>query len=80
MIRGISGGQKRRVTSGEMIVGPKRVVFMDGAHHARSRKFVIGALQTVASWPARHSGSRATDDMGGRLHFAEVVSMLRACF
>ena len=54
MIRGISGGQKRRVTSGEMIVGPKRVVFMDGAHHAGSRKRLIGALQTVAGWPARH--------------------------
>ncbi|BBN01006.1 hypothetical protein Mp_2g03890 [Marchantia polymorpha subsp. ruderalis] len=29
MLRGISGGQKKRVTTGEMIVGPKRVMFMD---------------------------------------------------
>ncbi|KAK9916362.1 hypothetical protein WJX75_001804 [Coccomyxa subellipsoidea] len=29
MKRGVSGGQKKRVTSGEMIVGPKRVLFMD---------------------------------------------------
>ncbi|EIE18194.1 putative pleiotropic drug resistance protein 3 [Coccomyxa subellipsoidea C-169] len=29
MIRGISGGQKKRVTSGEMIVGPKSTMFMD---------------------------------------------------
>lgn len=28
MIRGISGGQKKRVTTGEMIVGPKRTLFM----------------------------------------------------
>ncbi|KAF3334923.1 pleiotropic drug resistance protein 3-like isoform X3 [Carex littledalei] len=29
MIRGISGGQRKRVTSGEMMVGPSRVLFMD---------------------------------------------------
>ncbi|KAK2971133.1 hypothetical protein RJ640_008557 [Escallonia rubra] len=29
MIRGISGGQKKRVTTGEMIVGPTKTLFMD---------------------------------------------------
>ncbi|KAI5408719.1 ABC transporter G family member 31 isoform X2 [Lathyrus oleraceus] len=29
MIRGISGGQKKRVTTGEMIVGPRKALFMD---------------------------------------------------
>ncbi|KAK4836609.1 hypothetical protein QYF36_025333 [Acer negundo] len=29
MNRGISGGQKRRLTTGEMIIGPTRVLFMD---------------------------------------------------
>ncbi|KAL3824398.1 hypothetical protein ACJIZ3_020427 [Penstemon smallii] len=29
MIRGISGGQKKRVTTGEMIVGPSKTLFMD---------------------------------------------------
>jgi ABC-type multidrug transport system ATPase subunit len=29
MIRGISGGQKKRVTTGEMIVGPKKTLFLD---------------------------------------------------
>ncbi|KAJ6434978.1 hypothetical protein OIU84_000261 [Salix udensis] len=29
MIRGISGGQKKRVTTGEMLVGPARAFFMD---------------------------------------------------
>ncbi|KAF5767760.1 putative sulfate-transporting ATPase [Helianthus annuus] len=29
MIRGISGGEKKRVTTGEMLVGPARVFFMD---------------------------------------------------
>ncbi|DBB05992.1 hypothetical protein WJX82_004698 [Trebouxia sp. C0006] len=29
MIRGISGGQKKRVTTGEMMVGPKKTLFMD---------------------------------------------------
>ncbi|CAH9087709.1 unnamed protein product [Cuscuta europaea] len=29
MLRGISGGQKKRVTTGEMIVGPAKALFMD---------------------------------------------------
>ncbi|KAL8536980.1 hypothetical protein ACS0TY_012239 [Phlomoides rotata] len=29
MIRGISGGQRKRVTTGEMIVGPSKALFMD---------------------------------------------------
>ncbi|XP_034687785.1 ABC transporter G family member 31 isoform X3 [Vitis riparia] len=29
MLRGVSGGQKRRVTTGEMIVGPRKTLFMD---------------------------------------------------
>uniref|UniRef100_A0A6V7QUP9 ABC transporter domain-containing protein n=1 Tax=Ananas comosus var. bracteatus TaxID=296719 RepID=A0A6V7QUP9_ANACO len=29
MLRGISGGQRKRVTTGEMIVGPARALFMD---------------------------------------------------
>ncbi|KAK7245300.1 hypothetical protein RIF29_40139 [Crotalaria pallida] len=29
MIRGVSGGQRKRVTTGEMIVGPAKVLFMD---------------------------------------------------
>ncbi|KAK9802906.1 hypothetical protein WJX73_004507 [Symbiochloris irregularis] len=29
MIRGVSGGQKKRITTGEIIVGPKKVFFMD---------------------------------------------------
>ncbi|XP_059287192.1 pleiotropic drug resistance protein 1-like [Lycium ferocissimum] len=29
MIRGISGGQKKRVTTGEMLVGPSKAFFMD---------------------------------------------------
>jgi ABC-type multidrug transport system ATPase subunit len=29
MVRGVSGGQKRRVTVGEMMIPPKSVKFMD---------------------------------------------------
>ncbi|KAL9660657.1 hypothetical protein QQ045_025474 [Rhodiola kirilowii] len=29
MLRGVSGGQKKRVTSGEMMVGPRKALFMD---------------------------------------------------
>ncbi|XP_042491605.1 ABC transporter G family member 31-like [Macadamia integrifolia] len=29
MVRGVSGGQKKRVTTGEMVVGPRKTLFMD---------------------------------------------------
>jgi ABC-type multidrug transport system ATPase subunit len=29
MTRGVSGGEKKRVTSGEIMVGPSKVLFMD---------------------------------------------------
>jgi ABC-type glutathione transport system ATPase component len=29
MVRGISGGERKRVTSGEVMVGPSKVLFMD---------------------------------------------------
>lgn len=29
MLKGISGGQKKRVTTGELLIGPSRVLFMD---------------------------------------------------
>lgn len=29
MLRGISGGQKKRVTTAEMVVGPKKTLFLD---------------------------------------------------
>lgn len=29
MLRGISGGERKRVTSGEIMVGPSKVLFMD---------------------------------------------------
>jgi Fe-S cluster assembly ATPase SufC len=29
MIRGVSGGERKRVTSGEVMVGPSKVLFMD---------------------------------------------------
>lgn len=29
MLRGISGGQRKRLTTGEMLVGPARALFMD---------------------------------------------------
>ena len=29
MVRGVSGGQKKRVTTAEMLVGPKKILFLD---------------------------------------------------
>ena len=46
MIRGISGGQKKRVTTGEMIVGPAKTLFLDeistgGAHVPMHFSFIL---------------------------------------
>ena len=34
-IRGISGGQKKRVTTAEQIVGPKKIIFAGARPHCR---------------------------------------------
>ncbi|KAK2446080.1 pleiotropic drug resistance protein [Trifolium repens] len=47
MIRGISGGQRKRVTTGEMLVGPSRALFMDEI--STERKGVADFLQEVTS-------------------------------
>ncbi|KAL4433696.1 hypothetical protein ABPG75_000137 [Micractinium tetrahymenae] len=53
MVRGISGGQKKRVTSGEMLVGPSRVLFADeistGLDSATTHD-IVKALRTVARY------------------------------
>ncbi|PKI41929.1 hypothetical protein CRG98_037679 [Punica granatum] len=51
MNRGISGGQKKRLTTGEMIVGPARVLFMDEVSNGldSSTTFqIITCLQQLA--------------------------------
>ncbi|KAL4195313.1 hypothetical protein AMTRI_Chr05g72720 [Amborella trichopoda] len=51
MLRGISGGQKKRVTTGEMLVGPSRALFMDeistGLDSATTYRIVNSIRQTV---------------------------------
>ncbi|CAL9165196.1 unnamed protein product [Musa hybrid cultivar] len=51
MLRGISGGQKKRVTTGEMIVGPSRALFMDeistGLDSSTTFQIVNSLRQTV---------------------------------
>ncbi|RZC64007.1 hypothetical protein C5167_025764 [Papaver somniferum] len=51
MLRGISGGQKKRVTTGEMLVGPARVLFMDeistGLDSSTTFQIVNSLRQTV---------------------------------
>jgi ABC-type Mn2+/Zn2+ transport system ATPase subunit len=48
MLRGISGGQKKRVTTAEMVVGPKKTLFLDeistGLVHFRRRMSVNHVL------------------------------------
>ncbi|KAG9452653.1 hypothetical protein H6P81_005557 [Aristolochia fimbriata] len=51
MIRGISGGQKKRVTTGEMLVGPAKALFMDeistGLDSSTTYQIVNSLRQTV---------------------------------
>jgi hypothetical protein len=63
MIRGISGGQRKRVTTGEMTVGPMKTLFM-----------VRSASQPAAGFTSRHASmnlDRATLDCHGRLPSAD---------
>ncbi|KAL4312829.1 hypothetical protein GQ457_01G039730 [Hibiscus cannabinus] len=51
MVRGISGGQKKRVTTGEMLVGPSKALFMDeistGLDSSTTFQIVNSLKQTV---------------------------------
>ncbi|RVW77629.1 ABC transporter G family member 36 [Vitis vinifera] len=51
MIRGISGGQRKRVTTGEMRVGPSKVLFMDeistGLDSSTTYQIVNSLRQTI---------------------------------
>ncbi|MBA0569954.1 hypothetical protein Golob_003648 [Gossypium lobatum] len=51
MLRGISGGQRKRVTTGEMLVGPAKVLFMDeistGLDSSTTFQIVNSLKQTV---------------------------------
>ncbi|KAL8139417.1 hypothetical protein V2J09_005438 [Rumex salicifolius] len=51
MVRGISGGQKKRVTTGEMLVGPSKALFMDeistGLDSSTTFQIVNALRQTV---------------------------------
>ncbi|KAI3934473.1 hypothetical protein MKW98_011851 [Papaver atlanticum] len=51
MVRGVSGGQKKRVTTGEMLVGPARAMFMDeistGLDSSTTFQIVNSIRQTI---------------------------------
>ncbi|KAJ1284254.1 hypothetical protein BS78_03G191100 [Paspalum vaginatum] len=51
MMRGISGGQRKRVTTGEMLVGPARALFMDeistGLDSSTTYQIVNSLRQTI---------------------------------
>ncbi|XP_058074636.1 pleiotropic drug resistance protein TUR2-like isoform X2 [Magnolia sinica] len=51
MLRGISGGQKKRVTTGEMLVGPAKALFMDeistGLDSSTTFQIVNSLRQTI---------------------------------
>ena len=66
MIRGISGGQRKRVTTGEMTVGPMKTLFM-----------VRSASQPAAGFTFLYS--RMNLDMKVNLHMKVYHAAMRAC-
>ncbi|KAF7127488.1 hypothetical protein RHSIM_Rhsim11G0074700 [Rhododendron simsii] len=51
MIRGISGGQKKRLTTGEMIIGPTKALFMDEISNgldSSTTSQIVACLQQLA--------------------------------
>ena len=51
MTRGISGGERKRVTTGEIIVGPSKVLFMDQIStglDSASTLTIVQSLRNVA--------------------------------
>ncbi|KAJ1685330.1 hypothetical protein LUZ63_016720 [Rhynchospora breviuscula] len=64
MLRGISGGQKKRLTIGEMIVGPSRALFMDE---------ISNGLDSSTTFQIVKSIRQATQILGG----TTVVALLQ---
>ena len=44
MTRGVSGGERKRVTSGEMMVGPSKALFMDEISTGKTLHYFIAAF------------------------------------
>ena len=67
MLRGISGGQKKRVTTGEMVVGPCKTLMMDGESTVTNyvttdpQPRIDGDWTVVTDPPARHDSKQCLD-------------------
>jgi ABC-type multidrug transport system ATPase subunit len=66
-LKGISGGQKRRVTMGEMVVCPRPVKYMDG---------ISNGLDSATAFDIIRSCKIISTVMGVTM----VVSLLQVCF
>lgn len=50
MLRGISGGEKKRVTTAEMLVGPSKVLLMDEITTGLDSASAFTIVQSLANW------------------------------
>ena len=66
MIRGVSGGQKRRVTTGEFMVTPGRIKFLDA---------ITNGLDSATSYDIIKVLKLATELLGS----TGVISLLQVC-
>ena len=64
MVRGVSGGQKRRVTTGEMIISPKPIKFMDA---------ISNGLDSATTFDI----IRATKSVADNLEATFVIALLQ---
>ncbi|KAJ7951847.1 Pleiotropic drug resistance ABC transporter [Quillaja saponaria] len=75
MLRGISGGQRKRVTTGEMLVGPSKALFMDEISTGldSSTTYQIGPREEVLDF-FEHMGFKCPERKGVADFLQEVTS------
>ncbi|XP_073109550.1 ABC transporter G family member 42-like [Elaeis guineensis] len=76
MQRGISGGQKKRVTTGEMIVGPTKVLFMDEISTGLDSSTTFQMADKGKQSLVRHFGPRAVPKEGHTISWLLVAFYL----
>lgn len=50
MVRGCSGGQRKRVTTAEHVVGPKKTIFADEISTGTAKKLPMNEMQTLTTF------------------------------
>eukprot|EP00850_Spirogloea_muscicola_P018226 SM000165S02187 [mRNA] locus=s165:830:10558:+ [translate_table: standard] len=57
LLRGISGGQKKRVTTGEQLVGPRQVLFLDEISTGLDSSTTFQITQSMGHWTRKQNAT-----------------------